>query len=263
MNARFRVYQYIGRRLVAGWVQSEVLSILSALNSVQRAENSSGAVAEIGVHHGKLFIALDLLQREDEVSVAIDLFGRQELNIDKSGKGNLSAFRRNLRIWSPSSRVVIHQGDSTQLHPDELRSLARSEIRLFSVDGGHTASIVNSDMKLAEATIAQNGVVIADDVFHQHWPGVSTGTFRYLNEGGGLVPFAIGFNKVFFSKSVAAPHYREVLRQHFGQRFLLFVKDSEFAGHPVLVMGRVRRQPKALIGRSATARRIYERVQRR
>jgi hypothetical protein len=261
VNRRFEIYRRLGQKTVAGWLEPEVLAILAVLDSAQRSKNVSGAVAEIGVHHGRLFIGLNLLQHANEHSVAIDVFGNQELNIDMSGKGDLAVFRKNVQRWSSLNAVVIHQGDSTKLQANELRELARADIRLFSVDGGHTDSTVFSDMNLAEATVASSGIVIADDIFNEWWPGVSTGTLRYLGEGGRLVPFAIGFNKVFFSSPVYAEYYRSTLRTHFEDRYILDVKTANFATHEVLVIGRLPRRPKQLIKRSETARRIYRSIQ--
>lgn len=261
VDTRFDIYRWTGHRVVAGWLAPEVLDILAALDSVQRSASVSGAVAEIGVHHGRLFIGLNLLQHKDEPSVAIDVFGEQDLNIDQSGKGDLAVFQRNVQRWSSAENVVVHQGDSTQLQASELRDLARGDIRLFSVDGGHTDSIVFSDMNLAEATIAPGGIVIADDVFNQDWPGVSTGTLRYMERGGKLVPFAIGFNKVFFATANYSQIYRDVLRREFEGRYLVLTKSSEYAGHEVLIMSRVPRRPRQLAGRNKTARRVYRGVQ--
>lgn len=263
MNRRFEIYKWLGHRFVSGWLEPEVLTILRVLDSAQRSKNISGAVAEIGVHHGKLFVGLSLLQRNDEYSVAIDLFGDQIFNIDRSGKGDLARFQNNVRRWASLERVVIHQGDSTGLQVDELSKLARTDIRFFSVDGGHTDSIVLSDMKLAEATASSGGIVIADDVFNQYWPGVMTGTLRYLNENGGgrLVPFAIGFNKVFFSFPSYAEYYRSILRRRFQDRYLVLVKTSEFAMHEVLIITRASRGLRGLISRNDAAKHIYHRVQ--
>lgn len=263
MNRRFAIYKWLGHRFVSGWLEPGVLTILRVLDSAQRSKNISGAVAEIGVHHGKLFVGLSLLQRNDEYSVAIDLFGDQVLNIDGSGKGDLAAFQNNVRRWASLERVVIHQGDSTGLQVDRLSKLARTDIRFFSVDGGHTDSVVLSDMKLAEATASSGGIVIADDVFNQYWPGVVTGTLRYLNEGGALVPFAIGFNKVFFSFPKYAGYYGSVLREHFENRYLSMVKTSEFAMNDVMIITRAPRGPRWLISRSDTAKYIYRRVRKR
>jgi hypothetical protein len=128
VNRRFENYRLFGRRLVEGWLEPRVLPILAVLDSAQLARNISGAVAEIGVHHGKLFIGLNLLRQKDEYSVAIDVFGSQQLNIDRSGKGDLASFRRNVQRWSSLSRVVIHDGDPRSF---KLTSFAKLRARIF------------------------------------------------------------------------------------------------------------------------------------
>ena len=56
-----------------------------------------GGVVEIGVYHGKFFIAMNGLITDPSVrSVAVDLFESQDLNIDSSGRGDADAFRANL-----------------------------------------------------------------------------------------------------------------------------------------------------------------------
>ena len=81
MQPTFNRYRAIGQRFVTGFLQPEILTVLDALNAAQRTKQVSGAAAEIGVHHGKLFIGLRLLQRPGENSVAIDIFG-DHLNLD-------------------------------------------------------------------------------------------------------------------------------------------------------------------------------------
>ncbi|BBY79683.1 class I SAM-dependent methyltransferase [Mycolicibacterium pulveris] len=260
MSREFARYRAIGHRIVTGFLQPEVLLLLDVLNSAQRAKQVSGAAAEIGVHHGKLFIGLRLLQRSGEKAVAIDIFGDQELNVDGSGHGDLQKFLSNVNLWSSMDDVVIHQGDSTKLPPERLRELAGGDVRLFSVDGGHTAEIVFSDMKLAEATLADGGIVIADDVFNQQWPGVAVGTLRYLEQGAKLAPFLIGFNKVFFAQPDYCLLYRAEVESAVSGRLRLATGESVFAGHDV---GLVAPQGAVdLLRRSATIRSLYHRTYR-
>lgn len=260
MQRNFGRYRAIGQRLVTGFLEPEILLVLDVLNSAQRAKQVSGAVAEIGVHHGKLFIALSLLQRGGEKSVAIDIFGDQELNVDGSGHGNLDKFRNNVNLWSSMDDVVIHQGDSTKLEPQKLTELAGGDIRFFSVDGGHTEEIVFSDMKLAEATLADGGVVIADDVFNEQWPGVAVGTLRYLEDGAKLAPFLIGFNKVFFAQPDYCEAYRAAVESAVDGKLRLGTGSSVFAGHEVgLVLPLT---AVDILRRSQTVRSVYHRAYR-
>jgi hypothetical protein len=260
VNRSFETYRAIGHRFVTGFLEPEILSVLEVLNSAQRANGISGAVAEIGVHHGKLFIGLHLLQRSGEPSVAIDIFGDQELNVDGSGHGDLQKFIGNVNLWASMDGVVVHQGDSTQLDPEKLSELADSDIRFFSVDGGHTEEIVLSDMKLAEQTLANGGIVIADDVFNEHWPGVSVGTLRYLDGEANLEPFFIGFNKVFFTQRQYCDEYRMLVESAFDRRLRMGVRESIFAGYQIGLL--VRRTPVDILRRSEMARSVYHRSYR-
>lgn len=263
MTQGFTRYRFVGHRAVQGWLQPEVLTVLQAIDSTQRAGGVTGSVAEIGVHHGKLFIALHLLQRAGERSLAIDVFGDQDLNIDNSGKGDMAIFRSNVERWSSLDGVVTHQGDSTQLTADTLLDRAGSPVRLFSVDGGHTEQIVLSDMRLAEASLAQGGVVIADDVFNPQWPGVAVGTLRYLDHGGRLAPFIIAFNKVLFAEPEYCSKYRSAVEAAFAGRRLVEPYASVYQGHDVGVLLRVPRTPRQVLRRSEVARSIYHTLRRR
>lgn len=258
---RYSIYRRFGRRLVGGWLAPEVLEVLAVLNDAQAAKGVEGSVAEIGVHHGKLMIALDLLRNEGETSVAIDLFDDQERNVDKSGKGDLAAFRKNMARWSHMDALAVHAGDSTRLGTETLVGLANGKIRLFSVDGGHDEPVVASDLHLAETVLVPGGVIIADDVFHQEWPGVMTGLIRYLHEDPKVAPFAIGFNKVFLTTPEFVEHYQRAVDAAFSERYLTSVKGSEFFGNHVSVVARVRRTPRLILRRNKTLKRLYGRIQ--
>lgn len=255
MKRTFGIYRNLGNKLVNGFMEAEVLDIVGALDKAQRQRGVAGAVAEIGVHHGRLFIGMSLLQRPGEKSVAIDIFGDQDLNIDNSGRGDYERFENNVNLWSSMDDVVVHQGDSTKIVADELIDEAGSTFRFFSVDGGHTAEIVYSDMQLAEATLSGGGVVIADDIFNQQWPGVAVGTLRYLADGAKLAPFAIGFNKVFFTQADHCDGYRQVLKSAFDGSLRVQFEDTVFDGHDVTYFAPM--TAVDIARKSKTARTVY------
>lgn len=260
MKRTFERYSNVGYRFVTGFLEPGNLPVLGVLDTAQRARRVTGSVAEIGVHHGRLFIGLHLLQRGSGTSVAIDLFGDQELNIDKSGNGNLDKFTDNVALWSTTDGLVLHQGDSTKLTPDVLLDKAAGPIRFFSVDGGHTEEIVYSDMRLAEETLADGGIVIADDIFNQQWPGVAVGTLKYLDDGAKLAPFAIGFNKVYFTQPEHCDFYRGELESAFAGSLRIQSDSTVFDGHPVLYLAPV--TPVDILRRSDTVRSVYHRTYR-
>ena len=257
MPGSFETYRAIGRRTVQGWVEPQTLDILRTLAEAQDHQGVSGAVAEIGVHHGKLFIGLQLLNQPGAPALAVDVFGDQDLNVDQSGRGDLRRFEANVRRWSDWSSVVVKQEDSARLSGDDVRKLVEGPVRLFSVDGGHTEEIVHHDMTTVEQALAPGGIAIADDVFNTEWPGVSVGTLRYLDTGGALVPFAIGFNKVYFSDQDHAKPYREAIRKAYGNRWRMAHKTTVFHHSDVEVLWATPLTPRAVLRRSRRARKAY------
>ena len=263
MPGSFARYRALGHRTVQGWLEPQALDVVRTLAEAQRAAGVSGAVAEIGVHHGQLFIALQQVNDPGLPAVAIDVFDEQALNVDGSGRGDLGRFEANVRRWSDWDAVVVHQADSTTLSGAAVRELARGPVRLFSVDGGHTDEIVRTDMRTAEEALAYGGIVIADDVFNAEWPGVSVGTLRYLDTDPGLVPFAIGFNKVFFTDEPHAAPYREAIRRVHAGRWRTAHKTSVFHGSEVEVLWSTPVTPRAVLRRNPVARKVWESFRKR
>jgi hypothetical protein len=212
-EGRLKTYIAHGHQLVKGWLQPGATKAIELLSQEQRSASLSGAVAEIGVHHGKLFILLYLLSSENEPAVAIDLFSHQHLNVEGSGAGDMERFMRNLRRHADTSRLVLHEGDSTQLTAGHLLELGSGPFRLFSIDGGHTAEITAHDLATAEGALAEGGIIILDDCFNEEWPGVSDGVHRHFSEPRSIVPFGIGANKTFFCQRAFAARYTAVLQK--------------------------------------------------
>lgn len=218
-----------GQHTVKGWMEPAAAAAITRFADFQRQQGIHGAVGEIGVHHGKLFLLLALLRREDEAAVATDLFSQQHLNVDHSGEGDKSVFLRNLHRHASVNGLVLHEGDSTQLASSDLRRLANGPFRLFSIDGGHTAEITAHDLATAEGALAAGGVLILDDAFNPRWPGVIEGLTQHFQQPRSVQPFAIGGNKVFFTQAEFAPRYTALLDgldRHAAQQ--------EFLGFPVL-----------------------------
>lgn len=260
MRTEFDAYARRGRRRVRGWVQPEVFELVKVLDATQRKLGVRGGAAEIGVHHGQLLIGLDLLLRDDEKSVAIDLFEDQALNVDRSGRGDRARFEANVARFTDPSRVAVHSGDSTLVSADDVRRMADGDVRLFSVDGGHTDDVVHSDMLLAEGSLTKGGVVIADDVFNFAWPEVVTGTLRYLERSDALRPFAVGYNKVFFADTEFADRYAAAIAERYDNRTLYHFRRSTFGGSPVVLIADVARTPREILARSPLATAVYRRL---
>lgn len=223
-----------GIKTVEGWLHPLSAQFIAGLSTVQRKLDVVGSVGEIGVHHGKLFILLHA-DADTSRSFAIDVFDDQSLNLDQSGKGSYKLFTRNVERWcGPIDDVEIIKRSSLDVRPSDLKNTV-GEVRLFSIDGGHTEECTINDIRLAEKTICDRGVVILDDVFNPQWPGVMTGLAKYLiRDDSVLHPFAFTPNKVYLSKSPAA----DTLKREMALQFRKFWdKDSLLFGSTVDVYG--------------------------
>jgi len=258
-SAAWNRFRRIGQRRVEGWVDPESFDVVRTLSDVQTADGVTGSVVEIGVHHGRLFIGLQLLVPPGTPAVAIDVFENQAANTDLSGKGDRARFEANVRRWGDWSAVRTHSVDSQTVTPADLREWSDGQsVRLFSVDGGHTADLVASDLRLAEGSLADGGVIVLDDVFNPEWPDVATGTFAHLAGESSLVPIAVAYDKVYLTNNAAAAErYRVAVYQAFDPLLRTKVKESAFAGQTVTVVVPEPLTARVLLRRYAWAQRLH------
>jgi hypothetical protein len=233
MNANLENYMNVGYNYIEGWVDPKLVYMIDHLNDIDI--NKTGGVAEIGIHHGRFFIMLNQLVSPQDKSYAIDIFDEQNLNIDKSGEGSLLAFLHNLNNYDANQgkNVIVVQGDSTDTSLELDKKIQNASIRFFSIDGGHTPQHTLNDLKIAERAVANQGVVIVDDILHPCWLGVLEGTLKYLDNFPNLVPFALGDNKLFLCKlSYKEKYYNHMLtfprKNHSGY-------SLKFFGHDIVV----------------------------
>ncbi|MBJ9695451.1 class I SAM-dependent methyltransferase [Burkholderia cenocepacia] len=218
-----------GMAEVQGWLTPCSASIIAHLSAHQLRLGLSGNVAEIGVHHGKLFILLANLIAPDEVAYAVDIFDDQHKNVDRSGKGDRVIFEDNVRKYAPHANVVVIQESSLELDGTDFMS---TSFRMISVDGGHTGPITCSDLHLSEKRIVDGGIVVLDDILNPDWTGVITGLVKYFSEGGKLVPFALSANKLYLAAGrKEATAYASNLRASFPMA--LSKRSVEFFGFTV------------------------------
>jgi cephalosporin hydroxylase len=168
-------------RAVPGWLKEGAISALIAFGKWQQENNCLGDAAEIGVHHGKLFILLANLRRQDEQAFAVDIFDDQHLNPDRSGCGDLARFKDNLGFYANEAGVEIIKKDSTQLTRADFYRGKKGNIRLFSIDGSHTAAHTLSDLTIAAQLLSTDGLICLDDFYNPDWPGVQEGFYRFLS----------------------------------------------------------------------------------
>jgi len=221
------------QRAVPGWLTDGAISAVIALAKWQEESNVLGDVAEIGVHHGKFFILLANLRRRHERAYAIDVFGDQHLNADKSGRGDLSKFMENLRHHGSEVGLTVLKKDSKTLTRADFYSGRKGNIRLFSIDGSHTAEHTRSDLAIAAQLIGVDGLIILDDFYNPDWPGVQEGFYRYLTHRDcDTAPFAYGNNKLFVCKAASHAKYSSFVENEL-RPFMSNYKRVEIGGFPV------------------------------
>lgn len=202
---------------------------------LQVREGIFGDIAEIGVHHGKSFLALANAARSSETIYGIDIFGDQKLNVDKSGQGDLNAFMRNVEKYAPfPSQVKPVAMSSLALAGKERKHL--TPLRFLSIDGGHTRALTLNDIEIADRILVPGGICCVDDIIHIDWMGVISGVFAYLERlrflrGPQLVPFAMLPKKLYMCR----PQYRDIRRQQFSDAFRTFTvkQNSEFGRYQI------------------------------
>ena len=219
-------YRYLAyAKYIDGWLSQTTALAMMELLWFQESKGWSGNIAEIGVHHGLSALALIAASRETETTFAIDLFDRQDLNLDNSGAADLLQFKQHLHYLFPRAKVSILAKSSLDIRGAEAEN-GLHDIRFFSIDGGHTKALTFNDLAIANKCLATHGIVCLDDVFNPVWTGVITGLLDFLDSGPDLVPFAIFTNKMFLCREKFKDFYLNECRESFN--YATEKRDSEF-----------------------------------
>ncbi len=203
---------------VAGMLQSGSISVIWSLAELQDFFGVTGDVAEIGVHHGRLFIMLCLAMNAGERAFAVDLFGDPPgANQDDQDRflANLARFQiqpGHFDLAIQDSRTLI------QGHWPE----TAGNIRMISVDGDHRRDAVLRDLALAAASLNEGGVIIADDLFNPWYPTVTEAIYEYFwDRPDDMEPVAFlaangpvetGAAKLLIARTGFAPRYKAGLK---------------------------------------------------
>ncbi|CAM4868011.1 unnamed protein product [Rotaria socialis] len=184
---------------IPGWVNYGIFYVLWVIIRFQYEELhiNDGAIGEIGVHAGKLTSYLYLLRHlnKKQKLFAIDVFGKKELNIDKSGDGDRKVFLSYIQRYAnvTADEVNIYEGSSLDLNSDFSKNLEAQRwwqttikrdrgCQLVSIDGGHTTLTTYSDMCVISNSLVDGGVVMVDDIDNPGWLGVRDGVSKFLCE---------------------------------------------------------------------------------
>jgi hypothetical protein len=203
---------------VAGMLQSGSISVIWSLAELQDYFGVTGDVAEIGVHHGRLFIMLCLAMSRGERAYAVDMFGDPPgVNQDDHDQflANLARFQiqpEHFDLAVQDSRTLV-QGRWPE---------SAGNVRMVSVDGDHARDAVLGDLALAAASLNQGGVIIADDLFNPWYPTVTEAIYEYFRDRPGDMepvafiaangPVETGAAKLLIARSGYAARYKVGLK---------------------------------------------------
>jgi hypothetical protein len=182
-----RAYVLEDGETVKGFLLPGAATVIWSLIEIQQHLGIRGDVAEIGLFHGKLFILLALALRGDEIAIGVDPF-------EYSNFGQFEPeFRRNIaRFGIDDAMIRIFRQTSQSLDPATLMRDRPRGVRLFSVDGNHTAAALAHDLPLAARCLADDGLLLIDDIFHTWSPEVTEAAIDFIRGNDqDLVPLAL------------------------------------------------------------------------
>jgi len=177
---------------IVGWVEPGFFSTLEDIEAMLRKHAVTGSVAEIGVHCGKLLLAMALVSGDRPQVLAVDNF--------ENGQGIRQNLESNIARFYDPALVSIVETDSMKTSGRALLEKLPQHAKYFSVDGYHQAEFVFNDLMIAQDVICNGGVVIVDDYLSPAWIGVLEAVFEFCRSPARkIAPFAYGENKLLLT----------------------------------------------------------------
>ena len=231
--ARYLDHGYLA---VRGMSSLFAARIIVGLLRRQTATGTAGHIAEIGVFEGRLLIAMALSLADGERALAIDPFTWPDLGLRGRFETNCVAH------GVPAGRLAVLQRDSRSVTPRQLLDAAGGGIvRFLHIDGEHTAGHLASDLRLAAAVTAPDGVLALDDMLHPIYPTLALTVHAFLGAEPDWRVLAIidredivGAAKYLLCRKRTAPGYEAWLRSAFAAHVLPM--DADFESYRALVI---------------------------
>lgn len=217
-------YVLNGMEQIDGWgINYNLARLFISLDQFQKTRQISGSIFELGVHHGRASILMSRLAADNETVLLVDLFERQDENIDNSGRGDREILEANLSYWCPGRTHEIVTGNSLDLDFAALPG-GQDGFRFAHIDGGHHKQAVLNDLTKVTPLLAPGSVLIIDDFMHSGFPEVNEGCHLFFNQAPDIAPVAMGQNKLILARPQDAAdliaHLKERLVPPYGKLVL-------------------------------------------
>jgi len=206
------------------------------ISKIQHDNNIFGSVGEMGVHHGRFTGCIFITARSGEDLIVADVFEQQDKNVDGSGLGNKELFFQGTALYGINESAIhtVFTGSTDEIPFGWAKASNFHPFRFISVDAGHTARLTFNDLDLAFCNLARGGVVVVDDLFHDHWVGVTEGIMQYFMAGSepNVFPFLICDNKLFMTndRSMHSTLYNALLTNPETSGIFLDNAHTDFGG---------------------------------
>jgi predicted O-methyltransferase YrrM len=160
---------------VVGMSSRFAAAVTAGLMRIQTEAGVSGPIAEFGTFEGRFFIALGHALAPGEIAVGIDTFEWPNPQV-------IERFERNCREHGlVLERRVTWKADTGRMLPAELLAkLGGRKARLIHIDGEHTQAALTKDLELAAAVLADDGVLVLDDMLHPGYPTLIAAVTQFL-----------------------------------------------------------------------------------
>ncbi len=256
-NTSISLDRYVSHSMesVHGYMSSLDAHLIATLLSFQNENNIRGHLCEIGVHHGRLFLMLALARRPGERALGIDLFEDDTINTNTHHAGRDRALFANARrLGIELSEDETFKTSSIDIGAVDILRRTTGRIRFFSIDGSHLYQPVENDLRLAEQTLADEGIIAVDDFFNKDWADVSFAAYDFLRRTNAIVPFAITSSKLYLAAPAAAEQYKTALasRADLGQVYHVEILGRDVVALKQKLLKRGRELLRDLIARRAS-----------
>ena len=164
-----------GYATVPGMSSRFAAAISAGIMRIQTKLGVSGPIAEIGTFEGRFFIALAKALQPGEMALGMDIFDWPNPEVVERFEANCG------KHDVPAAIAKTWKCDSRKVTPAELlERTGAKKVRLFHVDGEHSRASLEKDLALATAVLADDGVIILDDMLHPGYPTLMVTVHEYL-----------------------------------------------------------------------------------
>jgi hypothetical protein len=200
---------------------------------ILQGQQQRGDLYEVGVYRGKSLALMALLARPHDLVFGFDLYEPPASRV---------LTETLLSRASVKATLVATNSQTGPLPPTSV------PVRFLHIDAAHDYDSVRTDLSRWSTLVADDGVIAADDVFDQTFPGVAAAFHDWLRDTPEWVIFANGLNKSYLCRRDHLQHYMNmILDSMIGPHCAV----SSIRGSYMLVTGSPRPEPvkdlKALI----------------